>query len=244
MKDYLVCIICGPDALHQKWIQDHKIYNFDLALLSYTDVTYTDLNSKSAKYHIIYDQQQIGGVRLKLFSHFLKNEVDYKKYKRIFIFDDDITTSPSDINTFLDNTVKYEFDLAQPSLTKNSYGTYPATFHYPQTLYRLTNTVEIMMPCYSPEALDVVIPFIDNLKYGYGWGLELLYDKFLHKDLGNSVFGGFIGIIDITPFGHYRPLGENGLYFLGPPHQEIEQFEKIYDVKGLPQIRPYWGRLK
>jgi len=244
MKDYLVCILCGTNALHQKWTENHTDYNFDLALLKYTDFPYTDLNSKSAKYHIVYDQKEIGGVRLKLLNLFLRDEVDYKKYKRIFVLDDDITTSPSDINTFLDNTVKYEFDLAQPALTVESYGTYPATFHQPKTLYRLTNAVEMMIPCYSPEALEIVIPFINNLKYGYGWGLELLYDKFLHKGMGNSIFGGFIGVIDITPFGHYRPLGKNNLYHIGPPHEEIEEFEKIYEIKGSPQIRPYWGRLK
>lgn len=225
----LVCIPSGKNSLHQHWNEIHTDYGFDLCLLQWDNTIFSDKNSLAAKYKIKHTNPQQNGVRFKMLYNFVKNN-DIQNYDRLFWIDDDIETTPKEIAKFFSVCEEFNFDLAQPSLTPDSKHTYPITLTNKKTNFRLTNTVEIMMPCFSTRALSSVIDLFENSKYGYGWGMELMWDKRLNTGNGISVFGGLIGIIDECQFKHGRDLGSNGLYFLGPPYEEIENYEKIYNV--------------
>lgn len=229
-KKNLVCICSGNESKHQFWDDIHTNYNFDLCLLEWESNNYSDENSKKAKYRLDFSSKpKETRIRFKMFLHFLET-TDVSGYSRIFWLDDDIETSPAQIQEFLDLCEKYNFDLAQPSLTSDSKYTYPITVSQKNLKFRLTNTVEIMMPCFSLRALNHVLDVFKNSKYGYGWGMELMWDKKLNKQNGISIFGGHIGIIDQCAFRHARSIGNNGLYFLGQPYEEVEHYEKIYNV--------------
>ena len=138
------------------------------------------------------------------------------------IMDDDLEMSPKDIELFFIINKKYNFDLSQPALTKDSYRTYIGTVQLNDTIYHKTNTVEIMAPCFSRRFLNITIDDLKASKYGYGWGLENLWDKKYNAGYGNSIFGGQIGIIDATPMKHTRPVGGHGTWDRTRANEEHE----------------------
>lgn len=224
----LVCIPAGSNSKHKDWNELHTNHNFDLCLLEWEPNNFLDKNTENAKYRLNFSFKDTR-IRFKMFSQFVEDN-DLSQYKRIFWVDDDIETSPPQIEEFLNLCEEYNFDLAQPSLTRDSYFTYPITVSRQNLKFRLTNTVEIMMPCFTQRALNEILDVFKSSKYGYGWGMELMWDKRLHKEQGISIFGGRIGIIDQCAFKHGRPIGNNGLYFLGSPQEEIQDYERIYNV--------------
>ena len=64
---------------------------------------------------------------------------------------------------------KYNLQIAQPALT-NSYYTYPHTLRNKLCILHYTNFIEMMLPCFSKEALkEVLTTFNANES---GWGVE------------------------------------------------------------------------
>lgn len=75
---------------------------------------------------------------------------------------------------------EYRLKIAQPSLS-NSYYTYEHTLHNPMCTIRYTNFVEMMMPCFSREALMAVMgTFEDHVRWcgiEYHWPLLINSNK-------------------------------------------------------------------
>ena len=89
---------------------------------------------------------------------------------------------------------QYHLRIAQPSLVM-SYYTYEHTLHNPFCILRYTNFVEMMIPCFSKEALIKVLPtFEEKICFK---GIEYHWAKMV---------GNGIAIIDIVKVVHTRPV--------------------------------------
>ena len=92
---------------------------------------------------------------------------------------------------------QYSLKIAQPAL-KDSYYTYPVTLQEHPFILRYTNFVEMMLPCFSREALEKVIyTFNENES---GWGTEF------HWPLLIDSKGRDMAIIDAVPMIHTQPV--------------------------------------
>jgi hypothetical protein len=208
-KSNLVIITCGPKSLHQQWEKNHAAdSNFDLALLIYDDTVYTDHNSLSAKY-----TQQSEGIKFKLFDKFLNdNPSVINEYEYFLLFDDDLLTTVDNLSEYFDIVKKYNFDLAQPALTKDSYYSHWPTLQQSGTLYHLTNYVEIMCPSFSQRFLKDVKSIFTEMEIGIGWGMEQYWFDFLENYNGISKYGGRVGVIDKIAVKHTKPAMSGPFY--------------------------------
>jgi hypothetical protein len=218
MNKWIVFIFAGRDSLHQQWKEDHREFGFDLCLLQYDeDCEFTDANSRNAKYLV-----KRRGLRFKLLSYFMKDHPEVLgAYEHYFMMDDDVETSPSEINKLLKTCKRFHFDLAQPALDHGSYATYDSNRKVDKLLFRLTPTVEIGLPIFSNRAFNMFQEDLHFIPKGVGWGLECVWEMKFHASKGRSVWGGRIGIIDDVKFRHARPLGyepKTGVYANGGDH--------------------------
>lgn len=188
----LVVLRCGDQSLHPNWVNKHA--NFDV-ILSYfgNDLKY-DLS------HIKHVHYFKGSKWEGLYDFFKFNEKLWKSYDYIWLPDDDLDTTVENLNEYFQLNNAHGFALSQPALTHHSYYSHPITLKVNNFIYRETNFVEVMAPCFSNEAFQKCMEtFFENQS---GWGLDSLWPHIL------SSFK--IGILDKTPIYHTRPVGSAG----------------------------------
>lgn len=108
------------------------------------------------------------GQKLRLVYKYLKNHPQFlEHYDYFFIPDDDIQTNTDGIERLFSFMKKYGLKIAQPALAK-SYYTYPHTLMEHFSVLRYTNFVEMKMPCFSRDALRMVLWTFDANESGWG----------------------------------------------------------------------------
>jgi len=117
-------------------------------------------------------------------------------YEAVLIADDDLTPvgcTWSDVFALFQET---GLNVAQPALAPGSTRISSAyVTHQQKTRWRQTNFVEVMMPIFTRAAVERLVPFF--LEEKYGLGLEMLWRERFNP----------IGVLDATPVLHTRPLG-------------------------------------
>lgn len=187
------CVISavGRDSLHRHWLENGENRTFDLHLIVYDNSFanyYNDADFLSYK----------KGFKLKLVYDYLKNNTEYvNHYSYFFIPDDDILTDAKSIDRLFSVMEQYSIKIAQPAL-KQSYFTYPVTLQAHHFVLRYTNFVEMMLPCFSKEALHKVIDTFNENESG--WGTEF------HWPLLIETNGRDMAVIDSVPMVHTRPV--------------------------------------
>ena len=114
---------------------------------------------------------------------FLSLSLSWHAQHSFFLVDDDIRMTASSVNRLFDVMKDYNLEIAQPALTL-SYGTYYITMHDPTCMLRYTDFVEMMMPCFSRDALLKVLPtFKEKVRWqGIEFHWPVLIDT-CHKDM-------------------------------------------------------------
>lgn len=159
----------GDTSLHRQLLRGHA--DFDLHLLIY-DKSYNKWCN---------DTDFIGcqsGYKMDMTYHYLQRHPEYlEHYDYFFLLDDDIEISTEAVNDLFRYMREFHLKIAQPSLVM-SYYTYEHTLHNPTCKLRYTNFVEMMMPCFSREALVKVLPtFEEKVRWcGIEWHWPVLVD--------------------------------------------------------------------
>ncbi|WP_017752681.1 DUF707 domain-containing protein [Clostridium tyrobutyricum] len=198
IKDYgknLIICRAGDNSLHKNWI-NNKYRNFDLLINYYgnEENKYID----DAKYYVMS-----GGTKYQeIYKLIEKNKFIIDKYDSIMLADDDILTNTENLSQLFDIFNYYKLDLAQPSLTLDSFFSHPITLQNKECILRYTNFVEVMIPIFSKNALKLCINTFKETKLC--WGLDYIWPKLLkYKN---------IAIIDSNPVKHTRKVGNGDLY--------------------------------
>lgn len=185
------CIISavGRGSLHRKWINDSP--DFDLHLLIYDD-SYSYFFQDSP---FIFCQK---GYKLKLVYDYLQKNPDYlEKYDYFFLPDDDINMPAENIHALFEMMREYKLEIAQPALI-DSYYTYEHTLKQKYSTLRYVNFVEMMLPCFSRDALKkVLFTFNENRQ---GWGSEYHWSSLI------DFTGKEMAILDKIEAVHTRPV--------------------------------------
>lgn len=193
MNQYLIIARVGDNSLHPEWLKE-KSPNFDIFLSYFGD----ELNKyrEQATYY-----EQVKGGKWPEIARIVNDNSDIMaKYDAIWMPDDDLLISTKEINRMFNFFNALELDLAQPSLSKNSYFSYSQLLNIPQNLIRYVNFVEVMAPIFSGSGLE-------QLKHTFsmspsGWGLDSVWPKVIKNPNKRK-----IAILDVTQVIHTRPVG-------------------------------------
>lgn len=185
------CVISavGRSSLHREWMRGGC--HFDLHLLVYDDSYGEFVNDTPFVC-------RMKGYKLKLvYQYILSNPEVLENYEYFFIPDDDISMDSDKINALFGMMRHYGLQIAQPSLV-NSYYLWGHTLRDPYCVLRYTNFVEMMVPCFSREALGkILFTFGENET---GWGTETHWPFLI--DAGRKD----MAIIDSVFVVHTRPI--------------------------------------
>ena len=188
-KKNAVFVAAGEGSLHRQLLKGDA--NFDLHLLIY-DGSYSKFCNDTD--FIACD----AGYKMDMTYRYLHRHPDLlDKYEYFFLMDDDIEMSTEEVNKLFGIMKQYHLRIAQPSLVM-SYYTYVHTLRIPFCVLRYTNFVEMMVPCFSKEALVKVLPTFERKVRGCG--IEYHWSRLIHgghKDMA---------IIDKVNACHVRPL--------------------------------------
>jgi GT2 family glycosyltransferase len=125
----------------------------------------------------------------------LLREENLENYDFLIICDDDVILPENFLDRYLEYVKRYDFSLAQPARTHNSF----IDHHFVECLdglvARRTRFVEIG-PVLSirKDAYDILLPF-DETSY-MGWGYDFVWPYFIEKA------GLKMGIVDAVPVDH------------------------------------------
>jgi hypothetical protein len=200
MNKNLILICAGKDALHQRWEQLHLDHGFDLALLVYDGTVYDDPNSNAAKWNL-----HCAGMKFENIHRFL-TEQDWSQYDSIGMIDDDVLTTPADIQAVFAMGRHHQFDLWSPAMGEGSYISHRATAQQPDYDFRISNVVEIMCPFWTRRALEACLPDFVDAPNKQGYGLEYSWEALLESHNGRTKFGGWVAIVDKYPMVHTKPV--------------------------------------
>ena len=161
---------------------------FDFLIIAYDDAEFGEL---SAGIELVRDR----GQKWRLIKKYLTPE-RVANYEYVFMWDDDIDPGSFDSAQFIEILRRNHLDIAQPSLTSDSYSFHPITVQRSSEVGRLTNFVEIMCPVYAAKTWPAIYSYIDPDINEFGWGYDLI-------PIGRK------GIVDAMPVRHTRP-GQSG----------------------------------
>lgn len=212
MNRYLIIARVGDNSLHPAWINSEK-RNFDLF------ISYFGNEEKKYSEHADYYEHMKGG-KWPIISRLIdKNWEIISKYDAVWFPDDDLLVDTDSICKMFDLFSAFDLSLAQPALSMDSYFSHPCLLQQKKSIIRFTNFVEVMAPIFSLSSLERVKHTFSQSKSG--WGLDFLWPHMIN---------GKIGIIDVTPVIHTRPIGGE-LYKLNPelsPKMDIVKLQEIY----------------
>jgi len=217
MNKNLVVVRAGNNSLHRKWI-DYENLNFDLIITYYGDNIPNDWVLD--KYPII----KIKGSKWEGLYSYFKNNNEWKNYDYIFVPDDDLLFTGRQLNKFFEIVNKLKCDLSQPALDELSYFSFPITIVNRANIYRVTNFVEVMCPCFSLNFLNKTVELFKESKSG--WGMDFYWTNLLQQDRLNPPI-----IVDEISIRHTRPVGSVGHGGANDPKFEFDEFIKKYEFK-------------
>lgn len=205
------CLITsvGINSLHQKWIEGRC--DFDLHLIVYDDSINNYLSDTP------YIVHQCGYKLRNVYNYFLGHPDFLDKYDFFYMPDDDVEMSSSDINAIFEAMRKYNLKIAQPAL-KMSYFTWNHTQRDRYCRLRYTNFIEMMVPCFSKDALKkILFTFNENET---GWGTDFHWHKLINASSTD------MAILDEISIVHTRPI-QSGQ----PKHfKELEEYQIKYGL--------------
>jgi hypothetical protein len=155
------------------------------------------------------------GTKFSLLNELLK-ETETDKFGFVIVCDDDIVLPPGFVDRYLDLVERYNFALAQPARTHDSFIDHPFVEQLDGLVARQTRFVEIG-PLFSihRRIFPLIFPFDETSPMG--WGYDFFWPCILAKE------GFKMGIVDATPVAHSlrKPVS---YYEHGASSRDMENF--------------------
>ena len=221
----LVVVRAGRNSLHPRWLNRDSDRNWDLVVSLY------DPDARFQHPDDVLVVTRPGGKWDGL--HALLSQSDHlSRYDYVWLPDDDIEASSADIDAIFDAMRQYDLEVAQPSLTRDSYFSHFAVMSCPAFALRYANFIEIMVPCLKASLLRMVLEdFKDSMS---GFGMDYIWCRLSADNRYKAA------IIDRVAVRHTRPIGKalrGRMAKSGVVAEDEEQILRArYDVRG--RIRP------
>lgn len=221
-KQFAVYLQCGSGSLHSRWLSDRP-KPWDLIVNHYEADFLGKINCD-------VEFMQAGilpGTKFTSFSAILaKWSHLISGYDYILLLDDDVVLTEADITKLFETAGENSLDLAQASLSLDSYCHHPIFFNSPDAFgLRYVNAVEIMMPVISRRALKAGAHLFGQTISG--WGLDLALGDIVWNQLG-----GKAAVIDDIVARHKKPIDiPNGRLYKMLREQKIEPYSELLRLK-------------
>ena len=223
----LVLLRAGDTSIHSHWLNaPGQERNWDLIVSYFGD----DPDKFRGEDWLRIDSK---GPKLRGLHDFIRShEPLVRQYDYIWLPEEDLLCTCQDINRIFEICCERRLKLAAPSLTHDSYFTFPITLHSPLFRLRFTTFVEQMAPCMSSDTLWELLPTMDQ--NASGWGVDFIWAKMLAGDPLS------IAIIDEVQIRHTRPVGGGTLYDVVKALGGSAWHEYLEVEKRLGTPRRYW----
>jgi hypothetical protein len=210
----LVVLRANAQSLHTQWAANvaEEDRNWDLCISWYGRELPDNLTGWEYFTHQPDDRKFSGIYKLFLEGSPLLD------YENIYLPDDDLMMTWSDINKLFNIFRIGGFDIAQPSLVPTSFVTHPVTAQNPEYLVRYTSFVELMCPVFTRAFLKVCLPTFEASFSGFG--LDHIWSQLAGR------IPGRIAIIDDIAVAHTRPANKN--YDVGAAIREEHAISRLY----------------
>jgi hypothetical protein len=193
MSRSLVVARVGRKSLHRCWIDPGKPRAWDLHLCPFEEIG--PLGDGDWAVGDVIPGPKWTGLR-----QFLNAWQGWRDYDQIWLPDDDIFASQDAISAMFEAGRALDFQLYAPALHEASHYAHHIAMRNKGFFARRVGFVEIMIPCFSRDALDALLPTLDLSTTGWGWGLDSAWPKILD-------YQG-LGIIDGVAVLHTRAVGQ------------------------------------
>lgn len=221
-RRYLLISRVGLRSLHDGWLVDAGLRNFDVFLSAYDKGVQPVAGSG-----VFFEYRP--GPKVERYNEILRDYSSFlRRYKYVCLFDEDLETSADTLNELFSLSESLGVKISQPSLTWDSYFTYAALLKQPGVRLRYINYVEMMCPVFRQDVLQKMAPLYSM---GAESGIDLVWCNLVfdsEKDFA---------VFDSLPVKHTEPVGgrkkENG--FLGGKTYEDDIF-RILNVFDIPWI--------
>lgn len=216
----------GPDSLHEEWLTNFDIKNWDLILLFYDENSFKRCQIREGK-SFYYP-----GGKWEAYYNFFRDYPDVlNNYDYFWFADDDISLQGNEINKMFQRMNDYDLDIAQPAMSLESYFSYIITIQCDFLKIRFSNFVEVMAPCLRKSLVKDMLPFFKDAFSGMG--LDSVWTYKTRKEPNK------IAILDEVVMTHTRPVG-------GPLHQKLkeknitfkEEISSNINKIGIEQVKP------
>ncbi|TPN74898.1 hypothetical protein FJ987_29175 [Mesorhizobium sp. CU2] len=219
----LVIVRAGDSSLHRGWGADEPGCRFDLIVSYY--------GSDPSAFRLPYERRvdRKGGKWDGLFALFSQQPDLLQRYRYFWLPDDDLETDRKTIEGVFANMRRFDLDVAQPSLTLDSYFSHLPLMRCDSFELRFVDKVEIMAPCIKADLLAKVLPLFEDSMSGFG--LDKLWTRLATDNRRKSA------VFDSLSVRHTRPVGtalakamqQSGL----TREAEYMQLRAKYDLDGV-----------
>lgn len=230
-RRFLVYMVARPHVASSLHGLRQEERNFDLAVRFYAKPAHDDQLLREADYVMT------GGLsKFHAAAQFLELCELADRYEGYLFVDGDLEFDAGKLADFLALARAARLDLAQPSITRDSYSYWRMAFHQPRFLFRETSFVEVMAPYMSRAALATLLPTFARSISSYG--LDFVWPSLL----GN----GRIGVVDAFQVRHAERVDfEGGAFYrylatLGI--DPIEEGRRLLSEYGVRRVQPYSRR--
>jgi hypothetical protein len=198
---WAVFLQCGRPSLHEQWLTSsskpwHLIANF-----------YDDAYHRGIHADMVLVQSQ--GTKFTAIHRLMEGRPGFfEPYDYVLFLDDDILVSEDQLTRLFELVQTLNLKLAQPALRQESAYTWPVLVEQAGSIGRYLNTVEIMMPIVSREALNEGAYLFGNTISG--WGLDFALGDIIRRRFGKKE----IAVIDSISVLHTKDVNtQEGAYY-------------------------------
>lgn len=205
----LVIVRAGDTSLHPQWLSSAD-RSWDIVVSYY--------GNYPERYRGQYDLLHLfrGSKWLGVHDFIERNAELVAGYEYVWLPDDDLFTTSAAIDDFFACCRDLDLTVAQPALTRYSHFTWDITRQRPELMARITNFVEIMAPCFRGRTFSLFSDSFAENSSGYGY-------EFLWYHLARQHGIDNFGIVDRTPFHHWRAIGLRDVGAAADPLEEEKQ---------------------
>jgi hypothetical protein len=240
MKDYLLFTSAGDnfDLLNNNYNNwnSHQNNNFDIYSVFYgNNKILKNLFKEKSNYFLSRNGSKFQNL---VYAYKLNKEI-FKKYKFIFVIDNDIEINTLEINFMFNLAKLYNFDIIQPSLTNSNSCRIDHWLmeHNPFLFASKVSFIEVNMPLFKTDLLCSFLEYLIDLNKPIlaGFGMDHLYLNFsnnIYKPDIKKVYSIIHGINVINPKNEIREID---LY--EPLHKRIQHFETLKNELNLQNIK-------
>lgn len=221
---YLIIAPCGNESTLYKtsWLRDKETKIFDVCLLYY----HATVKNEQAKNDVEYFFHLKDFKYLMIHQLLTQTKPDLlDSYDYFFFLDDDIEINTTDINKMFLLTAGLDLWISQPSLTHDSFCSWPILKSKPNSLCRFMGEVEVMAPLFSKYGLEKCLETFNKNKSS--WGFDAVWPKLLNYPKNK------IAVFDCITMRHTKEVGGGELYekINNTHRKEYEDIIKNYGAK-------------